>query len=333
MLLLSHSDVVRLLPMADCMPVVSEALSALARGDALLPLRAVMRLPDGRSALATMPAMLPRSNALGVKVITVFPDNEGLPLDSHQGVVLLFDGDGGNLLAIMDASSITAIRTAAVSGVATSLLAAEGPAELAILGSGVQARTHLEAMCVARPVRRVRVWSRTRERADTFVEWAASRFPMPVEAAPSARAAVDGATIICTVTASAEPVLEGRWLSPGAHINAVGSSTPRSRELDSAAVVRSRLFVDRRESALHEAGDFLIPRSEGAISDGHIIAELGELLVGSAQGRQHGDEITLFKSLGIAVEDVAVARHLLERASASGVGAVVDLHGGRHAPA
>ncbi len=328
MLILSHSEVVRLLPMADCMRVVSDALTALARGDALLPLRAVMRLPDGRSALATMPAMLPRIGALGVKVITVFPGNEEHSVDSHQGAVLLFDGDRGSLLAIMDASSITAIRTAAVSGVATSLLANDGTAELAILGSGVQARTHLDAMCMARPVGRVRVWSRTRERLGSFVAWASSRFPMPVEACLSAREAVDGATIVCSVTASSEPVLQGAWLSPGAHINAVGSSTPRTRELDSAAVLRSRLFVDRRESALKEAGDFLIPRSEGVISDAHILAELGEVLVGSARGRQSAEEITLFKSLGIAVEDVAVAQHLLERAGALGVGTRVDLRGG-----
>lgn len=327
-LVLSEHDVRRFLPMAECIDVMADALADLARGDAVLPLRTVAWLPDRRGALATMPALLPGLGALGAKVITVFPGNAATDLDSHQGAVLLFEPERGRLLAVLDASSITAIRTAAVSGVATRILARGDADDLAILGSGVQARAHLEAMLAVRPIRRVRVWSRTPEHARRFAEQAAAA-GIPVHPTATAEAAVDGATIVCTTTAATEPVLRGAWLAPGAHVNAVGSSTPAARELDSDAVARSRLYVDRRESALAEAGDFLAPKREGRIDDAHILAELGEVLVGAAGGRGSPDEVTLFKSLGLAIEDVAAARHVYERALAAGGGTTVQLGGGR----
>jgi ornithine cyclodeaminase len=242
---------------------------------------------------------------------------------------MLFDAAVGRPLAIVDATVITAIRTAAVSGVATKLLARPEAADLAILGSGTQARTHLAAMLLARPIRRVRVWSRTPAHAARFAEAEGGRHGRVIEATGSARDAVDGADLICTTTASPEPILEGAWLGPGAHINAVGSSVPVARELDTDAVVRSRLFVDRRESALNEAGDFLFPKKEGAVSDAHIQGEIGELLLGSVAGRTSPDQITLFKSLGLAIEDLAAAHHVYTRAQSEGVGTRVPL-GGRH---
>ncbi|MCC6316359.1 MAG: ornithine cyclodeaminase family protein [Gemmatimonadaceae bacterium] len=311
--------------MAACIDLMADALASLARGDALLPLRTVIRLGDGRSALAAMPAVLGPS--IGAKIITVFPSNEGTPYESHIGVVLYFDDRNGRLLAIIDASTVTAIRTAAVSGLATRWLSRADASELAILGSGVQAMTHLEAMRCVRDIRRVRVWSRRGENAERFARDAAARFGVVAEAVPTAERAVRDADIVCTTTAAREPVLLGEWLRPGSHVNAVGASVAAARELDTEAVVRSRLFVDRRESTLAEAGDFLIPRDEGAIANDHIVAELGDVVIGRVVGRRSSAEVTLFKSLGLAIEDVASARLIHERASAEGVGTWVDLGG------
>jgi ornithine cyclodeaminase len=278
-----------------------------------------------------MPAYLAQPPALGVKAISVFPGNLGTEYDAHQGAVLLFDVAYGRLLAMMDATEITAIRTAAVSGVATRLLARAEAADLAIIGSGVQARTHLEAMLLVRPIRRVRVWSRTPEHARHFAEAASARHGITVEPAPTARDAVAAADLICVATSSPDPVLHGEWIAEGAHINAVGASQPSARELDTAAVVRSRLFVDRIESALNEAGDFLIPKREGAIGDDHIRGEIGDLLLGRVAGRTSPHEVTLFKSLGLAVEDLAAAHHIYMRAQESGAGTWVEFGGTRHA--
>jgi ornithine cyclodeaminase len=324
-LVISASEIAQLLPMRECIDVMADALSELTRGDAILPLRQVLRLPDGKSAFAVMPAYLGQPKAVGAKVITVFPDNHGTPFDSHQGAVLLFEAEHGSLAAVMDASSITAIRTAAVSGLATRLLAREDATELAILGSGVQARTHLEAVRAVRGINRVRVWSRSRDAVRAFAEGESRRHGVEIEPAPSARAAVEGADIVCTVTASRDPVLAGEWLRDGAHVNAVGASLPFARELDTAAIARSRLYVDRRESALNEAGDFLIPRKEGVIGDDHIVGEIGDVLLGRVPGRRSSDEMTVFKSLGLAVEDVAAAAYIYERATAEGRGTRVVL--------
>ncbi len=310
--------------MRECMDVMAAALRGLARGEAILPLRQVLLLPGGQSAFATMPAVLTRNGAIGLKAITVFPGNHGAEFDSHQGAVLLFEAERGRLLAVMDASSITAIRTAAVSGVATRVLAREDAGDLAILGTGVQALTHLEAMAESRRLRRVRVWSRDPARVARFAEHASERVGLGVEAAGSAREAVLGADLVCTVTASREPVLRGEWLAAGAHVNAVGASLPTARELDTPAMVAARLFVDRRESALNEAGDFLMPKAEGAISDAHIQAELGEVLTGAHPGRRSPEEITVFKSLGLAVEDVAAAQRIHQNALRSGAGSFID---------
>lgn len=317
-----QSRVPALLPMSECVDLMERVLRVLARGDALLPLRSLIRTPDGSGVLGVMPAILGEPACMGLKVITYFPNNAAAGLDSHQGAVLLFEPEHGRLVAMIDASSITGIRTAAVSGAATRALAREDAGDLAIIGTGVQAITHLEAMLVARKLHRVRVWDRNSGHAAAYADRASKRHRIPVEVMASARAAVEKADIICTTTSSKDPVLQGDWIAPGAHINAVGACFPDTRELDTNAVVRSRLFVDRRESALNEAGDFLIPRSEGAIGDGHIVGELGEVLAGTVPGRRSVEEITLFKSLGIAVEDLASAHHIWTRAKALGAPAV-----------
>ena len=315
-----------MLPIGECVDVMAEALATLDRGEGVNPLRTALFLPDRSGLLGMMPAYLASPPALGIKAVSVFPGNHGTQFDSHQGVVLLFEPTHGRLLAVVDASEITAIRTAAVSGLATRLLARERAGDLAILGSGVQARTHLEAMAAVRSLDRVRVWSRTRAHAERFAERASLAVTTEIEVVDSVEAAVSGADLVCTTTSSSEPVLEGDWLAPGVHVNAVGSSIAAARELDSAAMVRGRLFVDRRESTLNEAGDFLIPKREGVLDDSAIVAELGELL-GGAEGRRSETEITIFKSLGLGVEDLAAAEHVYRQAVAQGLGEAVEFSG------
>jgi len=329
--IITEAEVEKLLPMGECVEVMAGALGALARDDAIQPLRTMVWLPDRSGLLGLMPGYLGSPRALGLKVVTVFPGNHGTEYDSHQGAVMLFDVGNGSTLAVIDASSITAIRTAAVSGVATRLLAREDAGDLAILGSGVQARTHLEAMRAVRRLRRVRVWSRTHGNARRFAERHSEASGLAIEAVPAAREAVRGADLICTTTSARDPVLLGEWIAPGAHVNAVGACFPIARELDTAAVARARLFVDRRESALSEAGEVVIPIREGAFGPDHIAGELGELLIGRMPGRQTADQVTLFESLGLAIEDLAAAHHIYHRALETDTGVAVELGGRRRA--
>ena len=329
LVVLDRNQVVRLLPMDECVEVMASTLATVARGNAILPLRPMIRLPDSPNIFALMPAYLGEPKSVGVKVLTVFPVNHGTPIDAHQGAVLLFEADHGRLLAILDATTVTAIRTAAVSAVATRLLARADADELAILGAGTQGRMHLEAMTVVRRMRHVRIWSRTTEHARALAQLARERFDLAADVCATPAQAVERALIVCTTTASPTPVLEGAWLRPGAHVNAVGACIPTTRELDTDAVRRARLYVDRRESALAEPGDILTPLSEGAISAEHIVAEIGELLVGQGVGRRNDEEITIFKSLGLAVEDVAAAYHVYRKALETGAGSWIAL-GGTH---
>jgi ornithine cyclodeaminase len=323
-LILGEKDVERLLPMEECIDAMAEALAALQRRDMEQPLRFVVRPAGAAGLLGLMPAYRARPEpAYGLKAVCVFPGNPARGLDAHQGAVLLFDGETGVLRAAVNASAITAIRTAAVSAVATRLLAREDANVLAILGAGVQARSHLRAMAAARDFERARVWSRTPEHAAALAEQ--TEVPFPVEPAPSAEAALGGADVVCTTTTSPEPVVRRGWLAAGAHVNAVGSSIPTTRELDTETVAAAALFVDRRESTLNEAGDFLFARRDGAIGPDHIRAELGELLTGEAAGRASPEELTVFKSLGLAVEDLAAVEHVYRRALEAGAGTEVDL--------
>jgi alanine dehydrogenase len=328
-LIANQEQVTALLPMSDGIEVMEAALKMLARGEALLPLRTMLLLPNGSDLMGLMPAYLSGIQALGVKVIAAFPSNAGTEYDSHQGVVLLFDGEHGLLRAIVDGTAITAIRTAAVSGVATRWLARPEAGDLALIGAGTQASTHLAAMRSVRTLRRVRVFSQPLEGAQQFAARESKRHGLNVEVMATAQAAVTGADLICTVSTSPEPVVRGEWLAPGAHINAVGAFSPATRELDTAAVARARLYVDRREATLKEAGEFIIPQREGAIDERHIVGEVGEGLLGSVPGRQSPEEITLFKSLGIAIEDLAAADHVYKKAQQTGIGTWVEM-GGRH---
>ena len=323
------ADVARLLPMDQAIGVMEQVFRSLARGAAVQPLRSLMWLPDRRGLLGLMPSWLGAPEAIGLKVVTVMPGNHGTEFDSHQGAVLVFETANGCLRAVVDASSITAIRTAAVSGLATRLLANPGAGDLAVLGTGVQARAHLDAMRAVRPLRRVRAWSAHPANARAFAERESRRLLLAIEAVESAKEAVAGADLICTVTSAKQPVLSGAWLAPGVHVNAVGACFADARELDTDAVRRARLFVDRRESTLAESGDFLIPKREGAFGDEHIVAELGDVVTGKVPGRTSAAEVTLFKSLGLAVEDLAAAHHVAARAEAEDRGIAIDLGGRR----
>jgi ornithine cyclodeaminase/alanine dehydrogenase-like protein (mu-crystallin family) len=322
LLVLAHEDAKRLLPMDACIELMAQALGDLARGRSWQPLRFVVRPPEEQSLMGLMPAH--RSSpepAYGLKTVCIFPGNPARGLDPHQGGVMLFDGETGELRALIEASVVTSIRTAAVSAVATRALARPDSRLLAILGSGVQARAHLEAMPRVLPFEQARVWSQTAEHRQAFA--AEAEAPFPVEAVESAEAAVRGADVVVTVTSAREPIVERGWLAPGAHVNAVGSSIPAARELDSATIAAAALFVDRRESTVNESGEYLRAVEEEGIGPDHIRAELGEVLVGSADGRSSGDELTVFVSVGLAVEDLAAAEYLYRRARSEGAGAVV----------
>lgn len=320
LLVLNRSEVERLLPMSACIALMREALAARAQGLTVQPLRSAIRLPDGSGTMFTMPAHVSAPAALGLKLVSVFPRNRERGLDSHQGAVLCVHPETGEIQGLLEAGAVTAIRTAAVSALATDLLANADAGDLAILGAGVQARTHLEAICAVRNLRRIRIWNRSVERARQLAATAPAPPGVKIEVMPSPAEAVAGASIVCTLTASPTPILRGPWLAAGAHVNAVGAHTPETRELDTAAVTRARIFVDAREAALGTAGELLIPIAEGRLRSDDVLAELGEVILGMHPGRRSSDEITLFKSLGMGIEDVVVARHVVAEARRLGVG-------------
>jgi len=324
-LILNHDEVVELLPMKECIALMRDALIKLASGEVHQPLRTIVRPPNAAGVMGLMPSYVGGDNAAyGLKTVCVFPGNPAKGKDAHQGAVLLFSAETGELLALMNASAITAIRTAAVSGVATDLLAREDASDLAIIGAGVQARTHLKAIAEVRPIQRCRVASRNTEHAKQLAKELSGSVPFAIEPVETVAEAVGGADLIATVTNSKEPVVHREWISAGVHLNVVGSSTPLAREVDTATIAESALFVDRRESTLNEAGDYLFAMREGAIGPEHIRAELGEVLAGQKPGRTSPEEITLFKSLGLAVEDLAAANHLYRKAKESNAGTWIE---------
>jgi ornithine cyclodeaminase len=323
--ILNHSDVEELMPVRECIPVMEDALAGLARGEAHQPLRMIIQPPGATGDMALMPSYRSGGRAAyGLKAVCFFAGNPARGLDSHQGGVMLFSAETGELLALMNASAITAIRTAAVSGVATRLLARKDASELAIIGSGVQAGAHLEAMSCVRSIKRARVASLTLDHARRFVARLAPRYSFPIEPVESVEAAVRGADLIVTATTANEPILKREWIGDGTHLNVVGSSIPTTREVDTSTMAAASLFVDRRESTLNEGGDYLFAMREGAIGPDHIRGEIGELLIGKQPGRTSPEEITLFKSLGLAIEDLASAAFLYRKATENQAGSWVE---------
>jgi ornithine cyclodeaminase len=305
--------VASLLPMNECIEVMEKMFRSLAADECLQPLRNIMILPDRSGVLGMMPGHAAKLGVMGIKVITVFHANREAGLPSHQGVVILFDAKHGQPLMFFDGLEITAIRTAAASAVATKLLSRKNSSTLAIIGSGEQAKRHIEAILFVRNIKQINIWSRNKKHAKDLAEQTFSKYNIPVQAADNVKEAVTNADIICTVTSSREPVLFGEWIAAGTHINAVGSSVAAARELDTAAIINSKLFTDRYESLFNEAGDFLIPKKEGVVTDDHVKAEIGEVLSGTKMGREDDKEITVFKSLGIAAEDIFSAYHIYEK--------------------
>jgi ornithine cyclodeaminase len=325
MLVLNHQQIAQLLPIAECIELMADALASLARGEVYQPLRTIVRPPDARGLLGLMPAYRSgERGAFGLKAICVFPGNPAVGKDAHQGTVMLFSQQTGEPLALMNASQITAIRTAAVSAVATRLLAREEAQDLGIIGAGVQARTHLIALACVRQIKRARVACRNIDHAVQLVQEMQNQVPFPLEPVAANEAAVREADIVVTATSASEPVLKREWIADGAHINAIGTHSPQSREIDTATMAAARIFTDRRESILNEAGDYVLAAQEGAVTPESIVAEIGELVVGTKQGRTSPTEITLFKSLGLAVEDVVSAEYLFRKATAENVGTWVD---------
>jgi ornithine cyclodeaminase len=317
-IVLGEHEVRELLDMPSCIDAMEAVLAALARGELYNPLRSIARPPDAQTLLGLMPAYRAAPvSAYALKEIVIVPDNPSRGLDTHMGAVLLHDGGTGELVAVMNASAVTEIRTAAVSGVATRALARADAQRVAILGSGAQARGHAHAMRAVLDDPEIRIWARRLEAAETLAR------EVGATAAPSVDAALFGAEVVCTTTAAVEPIVEKRWLARGAHVNAVGSCFPTTRELDTETVAHASLFTDRRESCLSEAGDYVLAAAEGTIGPEHIKAELGEVLAGMHPGREHEDELTVFESLGIAVEDLASAELVVRRARERGMGVEV----------
>ena len=327
LLIVGSADVKRALSMSDCIAAVDTAMRALSSGGADVPLRTVMKLPGGRNFFGVMPGYLAEPQGLGTKIITIFPDNSKLGLSSHVGLVLLFDSEIGLPLAVMDAGEVTAIRTAAASAVATRALARHDASHLAILGTGEQAITHLEGISKVRALRSIRVWGRSPDKAAAFAQEQGSRLGLKIETSQSIEDAVRSADIICTVTASREPILKGEWLQKGAHVNLVGASQQTAREADNEVVAVSRFFVDSRVSARAEAGELKHAIEAGLVSESHVLGEIGEVLNGKVAGRTSIDDITVYKSLGVAAQDMAAARVIYDRATRDGIGMSVPFFG------
>lgn len=327
-LVLGHAEVAEALPMGDCIEAMSDVLAAHARGELHQPLRSVAMPPSSEGFMGLMPAHRGGDRPLfALKSVCVFPGNPARGLDAHQGTVTLFDGTTGEPTAVVDASAITAIRTAAVSAVATRLLALDDARRLAILGAGVQAASHLDAILAVRELEQVSVCSRTPERAERLARRGREAHPgVSIEVADSAERALRDAHVVVTATSSREPVLRREWLADGAHVNAIGASAPAFRELDTATIAACSLFADSRESLVNEAGDYQLAVSEAVIAGPeHIRAELGEVVAGLRAGRSDRDELTVFRSLGLAIEDLAAAEHAVENARSQGAGAEVEL--------
>jgi ornithine cyclodeaminase/alanine dehydrogenase-like protein (mu-crystallin family) len=328
-LTLSHRDVLAALSPEDCAEAMAAVLAEHARGGTYLPLRSVMVPPGAAGFLGLMPGWRAGDQngaaAFALKAVCIMPGNPARGLDAHQGLVTLFDGETGVPTAILDASAVTAVRTAAVTAVATRLLARGDARVLAILGAGTQARAHLRALAGVRDFAQVRVYAPTRAHAQALVEEGGeARGKLGV--AVNAEEAVRDADVVVTVTSAREPVLRHGWLKPGAHVNAVGASTPQARELDTATVAASVLFCDSRESLRNEAGEFRLAIAEGLIAgEGHVRAELGEVLAGTAPGRRDAGELTVFRSLGLAIEDLAAAERAVATARKRRIGTEVEL--------
>ena len=318
MKILGAQAVESLLSMAQCVEVVDVAMRAVSSQQVLAPLRTVMPLTPP-NAMGIMPGAMPEQGRFGIKLLALYPGNGALGLPSHAGVMVLFDAATGTPLAVLDSNSLTALRTAAASAVATRALARPGSRVLALLGTGHQALSHLHALRAVMPITRLQLWSRTAASVAHFIEKAGELHGLEVVVAKTAQEVVSGADVVCTVSSSREPILQGAWLEPGQHVNLVGASVASAREADDDVVRRSQFFVDARASAAVQAGEWLHALSAGVVDQAHLQGEIGEVLLGTIAGRQSDADITVYKSLGHTAQDIATAdavyRNALERAA------------------
>ena len=317
---LAASDVVRALPMAEAIEAMKDAFRQLSDGQALAPPRTHIESVEPRGDALFMPSYIPSLRRMGLKIVTLYGANPALGIPRIQAIVVVIDAATGSPVAVMDGTSLTAIRTGAASGAATDLLARADASAAAVLGAGPQARTQLEAVCAVRRIRRARVFDLDAARAAAFAREMAARLAIPVEAAASASDALADAAVVCAATTSPTPVFADGDLAPGAHVNAIGAYKPAVREVPGETVQRARVVVDYLPAALEEAGDLLIPMEQGLIGRDHVYAELGEIVAGRKKGRESDSQITLFKSVGVAVQDLAAADRVLANAERLGLG-------------
>lgn len=303
---IDRDEVARRLTYERCIPIVRDAMIAFSTGETKQLLRSIIRLSEGR-LFGVMPGAMGERAVFGAKLISVFRDNAARGIQSHQGLVILFDPETGAPVCAVHAGEITAIRTAAASAVATDALARRDARRLALLGTGEQAQTHARAIRHVRSLESIVVWGRSRERARALANRLQAEITVPITAAESVQGAVADADLICTVTAASEPILKGEWVRPGTHVNVVGSSHAGPAEVDNDLVARSRFFVDSRENVLQQGAEFLRAKEAGLIGDDHIVAEIGQVLAGKARGRRSEEEITIYKSLGHIVQDLSSA--------------------------
>jgi ornithine cyclodeaminase/alanine dehydrogenase-like protein (mu-crystallin family) len=313
---IDREEVARRLTYEMCIPIVRDAMIAFSRGETRQLLRSIIPLADGRM-FGVMPGAMGPSAPFGAKLISVFPENFALGIQSHQGLVILFDPETGAPVCVLHAGEITAIRTAAASAVATEALARKNARRMAILGYGEQASTHARAIGKVRGLESITIWGRSLERARTFAARMQTELAVPVAAAETVEEAVAEADLICTVTSAAEPILKGAWVRPGTHLNLVGSSHAGPSEVDNDLVVRSRFIADSREGVLAQGAEFLRAKAAGLIGDDHIVAEIGQVLGGEVEGRRSAEEITVYKSLGHVVQDLSTSWALYSQAENS----------------
>ena len=323
MRILNREAVAESLSHAECIEAVEVAMRAVSRGDTIMPLRRYLDIPGRGGKFTLMPGYLGEPCTFGVKIVSKYPRSADSPHGSHVGAVMIFDSEEGIPLALLDGNELTAIRTSAASALATRILARADGATLAILGTGTQARHHVQALSCVRPITEVRVWGRTGAHARRLLRLLALPAPVTARVCGSAREAVEGVDLVCTTTSAAEPVLEGKWLAPGCHVNLVGAAIAGSAEADIDVVTRSRFFVDYRASAMDQAGELLAAIRDGVVSDLHIAGEIGDVLAGRVAGRRNDGEITVYKSLGVAAQDLAAAYAAFRNAERKDVG--VDL--------
>jgi len=322
---ISGREVRDLLPYPDCVRVVEQAMKTVSAGQALMPLRQFMALPTEQGRLAWMPGYLADPACFGIKVLSLFPGNPALGISSHVGLYVLYEAGHGRPLAILEASALTAVRTAAASVVATRALARADARVLAIIGTGEEAHSHVAAFQAVRPFERLLVWGRDPLAALKLADHARACGANDVAIVPGVRDALAQADVACTVTSAPEPLLFGRDVRPGTHLCLVGSSIPTTREVDDDCVAAGRYFVDYRGSAMAQAGELLHAIREGRVTDAHVVAEIGEVLAGTAEGRRSADDITIYKSLGVAAQDLAAATFVYQQAVERSAGVLAPL--------